>query len=155
MTKANPARGRVGHLPHQRRNSIYAVSAGVWATGVLWLLFHYFVKTTDKFGFESPHPLEHWWLIGHAAFAFLAIWYFGILWPGHVKKSWTLKIRRGTGGVLFGFTAWLILTGFVLYYVGSDFWRNLTSLAHWIPGVVALVAFLVHLLTRTPRGGRP
>lgn len=151
---AKSARGRIGHLPRRRRLTIYVVSIGVWITGAVWLLFHYFVREVDKFGFENAHPAEKWWLIGHAAFALMAVWLFGVLWPGHVKKSWHQKIRRGTGGALFGVTAWLTLTGLALYYIGSDAWRSWTSILHWTVGLAGLGVFAFHLLTRTPRSAK-
>ena len=144
-------RGRVGHMPKRRRYSLYGVSLAVWLTGAVWLIFHYFVKQVDNFGFEAPHPAEKWSLIVHAGFSFYVLWWFGMLWPNHIKKSWKTHVRRGTGGTLFGFAAWLTLTGYALYYLGSDVWRSWVSVLHWAVGLGALVAFMLHLLTRTPR----
>lgn len=147
----HPTRGRVGHMSRLRRFTLYGVNLAAWGTGVLWLLFHYFLKTTDSFGFENSNPAEKWWLIVHALFSFYALWWFGLLWPNHIKKSWKAHIRRGTGGTLFGCAAWLSLTGYALYYVGSLAWRSWVSILHWTVGLAALVAFIVHLRTRTPR----
>ena len=145
-------KGRVGHLTKRRRYNVYVTSLGVFLTGVVWLIFKYFIKQVDQFGFENAHPGQKWALIAHAAFGFYSLWLFGVLWPAHVKRSWNSHIRRGSGGTLFGVTAWLGLTGLALYYIGSDFWREATSLSHWIIGLGALVVFIIHLLTRTPRG---
>src|SRR5690348_8922556 len=117
---SSPVRGRIGHMSRGRRFRLYAVSIGTWCTGIAWLLFHYFVKTVDSFGFEAPHPAEKWSLITHALVSFYALWWFGLLWPNHIKSSWKLHIRRGTGGLLFGCVAWLTVTGCALYYIGSD-----------------------------------
>lgn len=138
-------------MTRRRRLAVYGVSLAVWATGALWLLFHYFLKTTDEFGFESPHPGEKWSLIAHAALSFYGLWWFGLLWSNHIKKSWKTHVRRGTGGLLFGCTAWLALTGCALYYIGSELWRSWVSILHWAVGLAALAAFILHLLTRTPR----
>jgi len=152
VNKALPhLRGRVGHISRRRRVRLYVVSLATWSTGVVWLLFHYFVKTVDRFGFETPHPAEKWCLIGHATVSFYAIWWFGLLWPNHIKSSWKLHIRRGTGGVLFGCTALLIATGCALYYIGNDRVRSWTSVLHWGVGFAGAVAFIIHLLTRTSR----
>ena len=141
----------IGHLSFRRKWCIYLASAGVWLTGIVWLLYHYFFRTTDSYGFARALPGEHYALVAHAAFGFAAIWFFGVLWPVHVKGSWRVRIRRGTGGTLFAFTLWLTLTGFLLYYLGSDFWRHADSLAHWIVGIAGVAPFAVHLLTRAPR----
>jgi hypothetical protein len=139
---------RVGALPTRRRITLYIVSAGVWLTGAVWLLYHYFIRTVDNFGFENPDPNQRWWLIAHAVFSLAAVWLFGVLWPNHVKKSWNQNVRRWSGGSLFGVILWLSVTGLALYYIGSDDWRAWTSFAHWVPGLAALLLFLYHLLTR-------
>jgi hypothetical protein len=154
MTIPRSVAGRIGHLQRRRRLTVYVTSIGVWLTGAVWLLFHYFIKQVDQFGFANAHPGEKWTLMAHAAFAFFAMWLFGVLWPAHVKKSWNAKIRRWSGGTLFGVTAWLSISGLALYYIGSDFWRTWTSLGHWIIGLAGAIAFAVHLLTRTPRHDR-
>ena len=148
---ANSARGRVGHMSSARRWVLYGTSLAVWLTGAVWLIFRYFIQATDSFGFASPHPAQKWWLIGHAVTSFYGLWWFGLLWPNHVKKSWKAHIRRWTGGVIFGCTAWLALSGCALYYIGNEEVRSWFSLSHWVVGLAALVAFVVHLRTRTPR----
>ncbi len=151
MTPAPPP-VRAGSLPPSRRRAIHLVSAATWLTGAVWLLFHYFVRVTDDFGFENPHPQQQWWLIGHAASALYATWLFGVLWPGHVIRGWKAGLKRRTGGTLFGFTAWLALTGLALYYIGDATLRSWTSLAHWIAGLAAILPFLLH--RRAQRGDR-
>ncbi len=141
---ALPPGARLGLLPAPRRRAVIVVSGVVWATGVVWLVFKYFVRVTDQFGFDSPHPMMRSWLIAHALASFVAIWLFGVLWRGHVVRGWNLRVRRGSGGTMFGLTAWLALSGCALYYIGSDALRSWTSLAHWVPGIGALAAFLIH-----------
>jgi hypothetical protein len=134
-----------------RRYSLYGVSLAICLSGLIWLYVHFFMRTTDSFGFEGPHASEKWSLIFHAVVSFYGVWWFGMLWPNHVTKSWRARIRKGTGGVLFGILAWLILTGCALYYIGDEQWREWTSIAHWTMGIAAAVAFGVHLKTRSPR----
>ncbi len=145
MAQKRPRKHRgVGHLPSRRRLAIYFIGLGVWLSGGLWLIFHYFVKVTDEFGFENISPFEHWWLVIHALFAFFAIWMFGVLWVGHIKVGWHAKAQRWTGGSLFGVFTLLTLTGFGLYYIGNADIRSWTSLVHWIVGLAALAVFLLH-----------
>jgi len=152
MLEKHPRKSRVGVLPPGRKQAIYVISAGVWVTGGLWLIFHYFVKAVDEFGFDSVHPLEKWWLIAHALFGFWALWMFGVLWPNHIKLGWNTKTRWISGGALFLVIAWLSGSGFLLYYLGDVNWRAWTSLAHWIPGLAGLIAFMLHLSFRWFRG---
>jgi hypothetical protein len=142
-------------LSIRRRYGIYAVALAVWITGVGWLVFHYFLKQVDEFGFDAAHPAEKWWLIGHAVVAFYALWWFGLLWTSHVLNAWKARVRRGSGGALFACTAWLALTGCALYYIGSELWRACVSILHWAVGIAAVAAFIYHLQARTARAGRP
>lgn len=135
---------RTGVLPVGRRRLLHGLAIGTWLTGAVWLVFHYFVRTVDQFGFENPHPQQQWWLIAHAVFSFGAVWMFGALWSDHIVRGWKARLRRPTGGTLFGVSAWLTLTGCALYYIGNDFWREWTSLAHWIVGLLALIVFVIH-----------
>ncbi len=136
---------RIGTLPRRRKIMVYTVSIGSLVTGVVWLLYHYFIRTVDQFGFESPDPNQKWWIIAHAVFSFFAVWAFGVLWTNHVKRGWRAKVRRLTGGMLFGLTVWLTLTGVALYYIGQDDWRSWTSVLHWGAGLAAFAAFIWHL----------
>jgi hypothetical protein len=131
-------------IPPSRRTAIYLTSAGLWLTGVLWLIYHYFMHKTDQFGFDGADPLENWWLIAHAVVGFYAVWMFGVLWPGHIKSGWRTKMRWISGGCLFLVVVWLTITGLSLYYLGSDEWRKWTSIAHWIPGLAAFAVFVCH-----------
>jgi hypothetical protein len=131
-------------IPAARRTAIYLLSAALWLTGGLWLIFHHFMHKTDQFGFDGADPLERWWLIAHAVVGFWSIWMFGVLWSGHIKSGWRTKTRWISGGGLFLVVVWLVLTGVSLYYLSSDEWRKWTSLAHWIPGLAAVAVFLFH-----------
>ncbi len=133
-------------MPLLRRRLVYLLAFGVWASGGLWLIYHYFMTTPDDFGFEAPHRLEKWWLILHAALAVWSTWMFGNLWINHIKLGWRVKARWISGGCLFLMVAWLIVSGFLLYYVGDPALRGLVSKTHWIPGLTALALFVAHLI---------
>jgi hypothetical protein len=141
---AKRAAPRVGALPPRRRRLVKWLAIGTWLTGAVWVYFKYFVTVTDSFGFEGPHPAQRWVLIAHAGVSFGALWMYGVLWPGHVVRGWKSHVRRWSGGTLWGVTLWLVLTGFLLYYLGSDSLRSWTSLLHWTVGLAALAAYLVH-----------
>jgi predicted MFS family arabinose efflux permease len=59
-----------GRLSTRRERLVHAGFAALWATGVGWLVFRYFMRGTSEFG-ELPHPAEAWWLCLHGAAAFL------------------------------------------------------------------------------------
>jgi hypothetical protein len=134
-------------LSRSLRIAIYTIGAGVWFTGVLWLLFHYFVGHRGPFG-PTVSPLEPWWLTLHGAFAFAAVWIFGVLWGVHIPAGWSGRKRHLSGGLLVALLAWLIISGYLLYYVSDEQLRAATSLAHWLIGLVVPIGFLAHRLKR-------
>jgi len=135
-----------------RRFGVNTVGLLVWASGVGWLVFHYFLQQKGEFGPE-PHPLEPWWLKLHGATGFAALWTVGLLWAVHIVNGWTSGRRRWTGSVMFVLLCVLILTGYLLYYVGDVPARPVISLTHWIGGLVLPASYLLHrLLERRPPG---
>ncbi len=123
---------------------------GLWLTGAAWLWLHYFVVTPGEFGPEHS-PLEPWGLKAHGAFAFLALWTGGFLWARHVGAAWASGRRRWSGSVLLGALLLLILTGYLLYYVGDDHARELVSVVHWGLGLSGPALYLAHRLRRSLR----
>ena len=142
-----PERGPL-KLPKYRRWTVYFVSFGVWLTGAVWLIYRYFLRTEGRFG-QVRDPLEAWWLKAHGLFSFWTIWIFGLLWSVHIIRGWNVNWRRWSGGFLAGFTFVLTITGYMLYYVDSTKWRAGTSYVHWILGLIALVVFLIHWLSKS------
>ena len=140
-------------LSRPRRLALYIIGIGVWLSGGLWLLFHYFLVQQGEFG-PTPHPLEPWWLKLHGAFAFATIWIFGLLWGVHVTRFWPSGRRRWSGGVMTGVLAWLIVSGYLLYYIGEDKARSVVSILHWGLGLACPVFFLWHRIHRKRRGSR-
>jgi hypothetical protein len=136
---------RAPRLSRTWRLMVYLVGGGIWTTGALWLLFHYFFVRETAFG-PSPHPLESWSRAAHGAFGFATLWLFGVLWSAHVVEGWRSLRRRWTGSLMFGLFAWLVLSGYLIYYVGNEGLLAATTLLHWLIGLAAPVPFLVHRL---------
>ena len=131
---------RVAALP---RLVVNVVGAGLWVTGALWLVFHYLLKRQGWLG--AVHPLETWWLRIHAAFAFGAIWTFGFLWGTHVVPGWSIRRRVRSGVALVVIAGWLMLSAYLLYYLGDEDQRFVVSILHWLVGLSCPVLFLAHL----------
>jgi len=134
-------------MKRARINAIFVIGGGLWLTGVAWLLLHFFMVRQTDFG-PSRDPLEHWSIVAHGAFAFAALWMFGVLWGTHITKRWKAKRHRRTGGLLFLIVAALSVTGYLLYYVGDDAVRELIAKSHWIIGLALPLPFLLHWLIR-------
>ncbi len=138
---------RAGSLGFRRRRALYVIGIGVWLTGGLWLIFHYFLVRQGEFG-PVENPLEPWWLKLHGAFAFAALWIFGLLWGIHITKFWKHQRRRWSGGILAGIFSLLILSGYLLYYVGDDTARPLISVVHWGIGLASPFLLVWHRFKR-------
>jgi hypothetical protein len=126
---------------------VYLTLLGVWLSGVAWLVYHYFLQQQSQFG-PVAHPLEHASLVAHGALAFASLWLLGFLWGTHIVRRWKLHRHRKTGGSLFAVMLVLCITGYLLYYVGSDDWRPSLSAAHWIIGLVLPVSLFAHWVVR-------
>jgi len=127
----------------RRRFALYIIAAGLWLTGTAWLLFHYFLMRETPFG-PNPHPLEFWSRAAHGAFGFASLWLFGTLWAAHVFEGWRSLRRRWTGSLMFGLFSWLVLSGYLLYYLGGEELLTATTILHWSIGLAAPVPFLLH-----------
>jgi hypothetical protein len=141
----NASSKKPGRLGHSRRIALYTIGIGVWLSGGLWLVFHYFLVKEGEFG-PTANPLEPWWLKLHGAFAFAAIWIFGLMWGVHITDAWPHKHWRWSGGVLAGVFAFLIVSGYLLYYAGDDRVRPIVSVLHWGIGLACPIFFVAHRL---------
>ena len=134
---------RPPRLQGEQRVSVYAVGLGLWATGAVWLLLHYFLAQETPFG-PSPHPLEFWSRAAHGAFGFAAIWLFGMLWGTHIVDGWRSLRRRWSGSAMFAIFAWLVVSGYLLYYLGGEQTLLVTTVLHWSVGLLCPLPFLLH-----------
>lgn len=130
--------------------TLLAASAGLWASGALWLLLHHFARTQGPFG-ETIHPLEPVMLQLHGFFLIPALMAFGGIMFGHVGAVWRFRKNRGSGFVMLAAFALLAATGYALYYAGGDALRQAASLTHWICGLAAPAALLRHAFLRGAR----
>jgi hypothetical protein len=138
----------------RHRYFVWPIFGGVWASGVLWLVFHDFLRRPGEFGITA-HPLEHWWLLAHGAFAFASLWLLGFLSVAHVAARWAWRRQRGSGLALLAAYIWLVITGYLLYYAGADQFRAAVSLGHWTVGVATLFLLLLHRHLRGNSRARP
>ncbi|MFN7975669.1 MAG: hypothetical protein U0166_25575 [Acidobacteriota bacterium] len=114
---------------------LYATFGSLLLTGVVW----YFVDPAGTAAWLRPLLMK-----AHGFAAMGALVLFGILLAGHVPAGLAARKRQATGVGLVGSTSLLALTGYLLYYSGSDRIRSLASAAHTILGVVASVQLGAH-----------
>lgn len=141
---------RLSHLhirfnPDHKR-AIYAVLTLLWASGALWLLFHYFFRVAGDFGAQA-HPLENWWLRLHGLASFATLVVIGSVLPVHARHAWQLKKNRASGLSMKLISLWMAVTGYALYYFASDANADWLPHLHWIVGL-ALPLFLIFHIRR-------
>lgn len=120
----------------------------LWLSGAAWLLLHYFGQVEGEFGPEI-NPLEPWMLRLHGAALIPALLGFGALFVVHIPKGWKDRRQRWIGVGLAALVGLLILSGYLLYYAGSDDLRIWVSLIHWVIGLGVPVIFIWHYVSRT------
>jgi hypothetical protein len=82
--------------------------------------------------------------MAHGAFALTGTWMLGLLWGMHIPRGWSTGRRRRSGALLVVVSAWLILSGYLLYYLGDERVRAATSLLHWASGAACPLAIFAH-----------
>lgn len=115
----------------------------LWLSGGAWLLLHYFGQAQGEFGPET-NPLEPWLLRLHGLVVIPALVGLGGLLVAHIPKGWSDVPQRRIGLGLAALLLVLIVTGYLLYYVGGDAARDLASATHWITGLGAPALFIWH-----------
>jgi len=131
-------------LSRRHKRLLYAICGALWATGALWLLFHYFLRVPGEFG-DTPHPLEPWWMRLHGFAAMLSLLMLGSLMRGHIRVGWNIGRNRLSGAVLVAAGVTLVATGWGLYYVSSEIARPVISIIHWMIGLSSAVAVAAHV----------
>lgn len=119
--------------------------AVLWLSGGAWLLLHYFGQVQGAFGPEI-NPLEPWLLRLHGLALIPALFGFGGLFVVHVPKGWKDLPQRTIGLALTSLIGVLILSGYLLYYVGDDAVRSWTSIVHWVIGLAVPLVFIWHYI---------
>lgn len=139
MSRTHPAH-RLGTV---QRRSLYVTAIALGASGVAWLLLHYFAATRLE-DLRLPHPAEAWTLRLHGAAAMAALIVYGSLLPVHVRAGLSQSRQRRSGWFLLAGTGVLVLSAYALYYAGSDAMRETASWLHWTVGLTLVVAFVLH-----------
>jgi hypothetical protein len=125
----------------------------LWLSGGAWLLLHYYGQVEGEFGLET-NPFETWSLRLHGLFLIPALLGFGGLFVVHMPKGWKNTYQRNIGLALTVLLAVLILSGYLLYYVGDDGLRSWSSIIHWVIGLATPIFFIWHYLGHNPKVAR-
>jgi hypothetical protein len=140
------------HLGSNHRAWLFGALGVAFISGTAWWVLHHWFQVNGEFG-PSPHPAEPWLIRLHGGAAMLTLILLGSLLPLHVKRAWLARRNRRSGGLLLALNALLALTGYALYYAGSESLRALASYSHLTLGLALPVLLVLHL--RFGRRSRP
>jgi len=132
--------GSLATLHAGHRRLIHLILAALWLTGVLWLGLSWLPENRN---FGSPSMTMVMKI--HGAFAMLTLVALGSMGV-HIKQGWGMNKNRLFGCLLLGAFLILGMTGWGLYYLGSDFSRHWTSLVHGVLGLLLPIVLVAHVL---------
>jgi hypothetical protein len=121
----------LNRLSRLHRRLLYATLGSLLVSGALWEWYR--DATLMKI---------------HGAAAMLALILFGMLLPGHIPKGWNGG-RRKTRIPILGASAWLIVSGYLLYYAGNETVREFTSGSHLGIGLALPLLLGFHVWRRS------
>jgi hypothetical protein len=124
------------------RLTVYALSALLWGSGVLWLVLHFGFSQQGPFG-ALPNPWEPTLMRVHGLLAVGAVFLLGWIGGGHILVRWSGARNRHSGVVLAGSGALLIASGYALYYC-TGLLHDIASATHEWLGVAAVSMALAH-----------
>jgi len=125
-------------LSARLRYSLYAATAVLFGSGVLWLGLRNL----------APLALQTWAGVAmrvHGAAAMAILPLMGGAAALHVTAAWRERKNQASGLVLASGLAILVLTGYCLYYVGSESLREWASIAHWALGLALPLLLAAHV----------
>ena len=119
----------MNRLPIVQRGLLYAALFILLATGIAWELL----------------PGATWLMKIHGGAAMVALVLVGTLIAHHIPGGWASFKNRWSGVLLLTALGWLVASGYLLYYAGSEALRLFASQSHLWMGVAGSVAVALHL----------
>ncbi|MFA5059682.1 MAG: hypothetical protein WC676_03560 [Candidatus Omnitrophota bacterium] len=121
------------------RKWFYGIFGLLFLSGFLWIVVHNFLAGADDF--DAPQSFFKTWLLKiHGAGAMASLVIFGVLIPSHMRRGWQQNRNRTTAVVMILACFLLIVSGYALYYCGSEELRLFVSSFHsWVGCVLPLL----------------
>src|SRR4026207_2159799 len=140
-------------LKRLQRYFLYAVLALVFLSGVVWAYWNYLVASPGDFEMTA----KTWAMKVHGGAAMTVLVLIGMLLNAHVRFAWRADRNRANGSIFLSAFAVLTITGYGLYYAGSERLRAWTSWLHLVVGLALPILLLIHIFLgkRTRPSGQP
>jgi len=124
---------------------LYGASVLLFLSGAAWAWANHLDETAPAM--ESVRQFKPWLLKIHGFSAMGFVLLLGTLVPGHIRRGWNADKNRTNGAFFLAVVGLLALSGYMLYYLGSETWRNATSQCHLWLGLAAPALLLWHIRT--------
>jgi magnesium-transporting ATPase (P-type) len=130
-------------ISRRHRLTLYAVSLTLFLSGVCWAWIHHLDEAgragEDLVKLKQPLIAVH----GFSAMAFVLL--LGTLLAGHVRRAWHARKNWKNGVFFLAAISLLTLSGYALYYLGDENWRNAAGHFHLWLGVMAPAFLVLHI----------
>lgn len=123
------------------RRLFYLVFGVLWGSGALWLLIEWFKD--PELG-AARTLLQTFSMKVHGATMLVYLAMLGSLMT-HIRRGTALKANRLSGFAVIALNGILALSGWLLYYVSEDVYRQWSSTIHWAIGLTALPLLSGHI----------
>jgi cation transport ATPase len=80
----------------------------------------------------------------HVSAAMVVIWFFGALWPVHMRSGMRRQKNRASGLGMVTLILTLAATGVASFYLGDESWQKGNSAIHLASGALLLLAGVLH-----------
>lgn len=126
-----------------RKQALFGMGISL-ISGLGWLALDLYGKRPGPYGY-TDHPAQEPMLAVHGAAAITMTMLLGALLATHVSRQWRSPQRRLSGTATLAVWSLLTLTGYLLYYVSSDRYREWVHWTHIALGVSLPIWLLIHL----------
>ena len=116
----------------------YGIFGVLFFSGIIWLAVHFFSEESEGLP---------WLLRIHGAAAMGSLVMLGVLIPSHMQRAWQQKRNQFTAAVMVGLCLLMVISGYGLYYCGSDDWRVWISGSHSVAGCALPLVLVWHIFS--------
>ena len=138
-------------LSRRHRLTLYTASLLLFVSGAAWAWANHLDETAQAG--EVLRGFKPWLLKIHGFSAMVFVLLLGTLLAGHVRRAWHARKNRKNGVFFLTAISLLTLSGYALYYLGDESWRNATSQFHLWLGLAAPVLLFFHIRTGRKASG--
>jgi hypothetical protein len=130
-------------ISRRHRLTLYVVSLVLLVSGGGWAWIHR-LDAAGQAG-DTLRQTNPWLLQAHGFAAVGFVLLLGTLIPVHIRHSWHARKNRSNGAFFLSAVGLLTLSGYALYYLGDEAWRNGASQFHLWLGLAAPVLLFFHI----------